>query len=105
MSKIEDQERGNLRFPIGKDIRYQRVTHGSSSAVGVGQALQMSNREILFTTQHPLKRGERVRLAVDWPAMLQDTSRTKLEIRGSVVQSERGRAAVGIASYIVSDSL
>lgn len=102
MSKTKDPEHGNLQFPM--EIRYQRVKRGRGSAVGVGKALQMSSREILFTTQHPLKQGERVRLAVDWPAMLEKDCLTKLEIRGSVVQSEPGRAAVGIASYIVTES-
>ena len=92
-------QREKLRFPIEKDVCYLCVKRGGISAVGVGKTYQISSREVRFTTQYPLRRGERVRLAVDWPAMLGDACLMKLEIRGSVIRSLPGAAAVSIASY------
>ncbi len=95
----ERQQRDKLRFPIEKDVCYQCVERGRISAVGVGKTFQISSREVRFTTQDPLRRGERVRLAVDWPAMLGNACPMKLEIRGSVTRTLPGAAAVNIASY------
>ena len=98
-ASAQGPQRDKLRFPIEKDVCYLSVKRGGSSAVGVGKTYQISSREVRFTTQYPLMRGERVRLAVDWPAMLGDACPMKLEIRGSVIRSLPGAAAVSIASY------
>lgn len=96
---MEDGRRARLRFPIQQDVRYQCVKGSRISAVGVGRTLEISSREIRFTTQHPLKRGQKMRLAVNWPAMLDNTCRMKLEISGWIIQSEAGQAAVKIERY------
>jgi len=87
------------RFPIQQEVRYQCMKGSRISTMGMGTTLQMSSREVQFTTQHPLKEGQKVRLAVNWPAMLDDTCFMKLEIWGWVVHSEPGAAAVKIARY------
>jgi hypothetical protein len=78
----KDPQQDKLRFPIEKDVRYQCMTRGRISAVGVGKTLQISSREVRFTTQDPLKQGQKVLLAVDWPAMLDNTCRMQLQIWG-----------------------
>jgi hypothetical protein len=40
-----------------------------------------------------------MRLAVDWPALLDNTCQMKLEICGWIVHSEPGEAAVRIERY------
>jgi len=70
-----------------------------AAAMGAGRTLGISSREVCFTTEHALKRGERVRVAVDWPAMLDDCCLIKLDIRGSVVQSSPQSATVKIERY------
>ena len=91
--------RDKLRFPIEKDVYYQCLKRGRVSAVGQGRTVQISSDEVCFTTQYPLKQGERVQLAVDWPAMLDNACLMKLEICGSVVRSLAGTAAVKIARH------
>lgn len=86
----EDQRRDKLRFPIEQDVQYQCVKRDRLSAVGVGKTLQISSREVHFTTQHLLMQGERVLLDVDWPARLDSTCLMKLQIYGPVVRSEPG---------------
>jgi len=91
--------RERLRFPIQQDVRYQCVKGSRIFAVGVGKTLEISSREVRFTTQQPLKQGHKVRLAMDWPALLDNTCRMKLEISGWILRSERGEAAVKIERY------
>ena len=96
----EDHGRRTRRvFPIQQDVRYQCVKGSRIFAVGVGKTLEISSREVRLTTQHPLKRGQKMRLAVDWPAMLDNTCRMKLEIYGWILHSEKGEAAVKIERY------
>lgn len=95
----DDGRRGRRRFPIQQDVRYQCLKGSRISDVGVGKTLEISSREVRFTTQHPLKRGQKMRLAVNWPAMLDNTCRMKLEISGWIVDSEQGQAAVKIERY------
>jgi len=95
----EEPKRHKLRFPIQKDVCYRCLRSGDLSAIGVGRTLQISSREVRFTTQHALQLGETVRVAMDWPAMLDNTCLMKLEICGSVVRSELDRAAVKIEKY------
>jgi len=91
--------RGRRRFPIQQDVRYQCVKGSRITLVGVGKTLEIGSREIRFTTQHPLKPGQKMRLAVDWPALLDETCRMKLEIFGWIVESEPAEAAVKIERY------
>jgi len=95
----DDGRRGRRRFPIQQDVRYQCVKGSRISAVGVGKTLEISSREVRFTTQQPLKQGQRMRLAMNWPAMLDNTCSMKLEILGWIVHSEPGEAAVKIQRY------
>lgn len=93
------RRRGQLYFPIQQDVRYQCVKGSRIALAGVGKTHEMSSREIRFSTQHTLKLGDRIRVAVNWPAMLGDTCAMKLEIFGWVVHSEPGSAAVKIERY------
>jgi hypothetical protein len=95
----DNGRRARLRFPIHQDVRYQCVKGSRVFAVGVGKTLEISSREIRFTTQHPLQRGQKMRLAMEWPAMLDKTCRMKLEIAGWIVDSEPGVVAVKIERY------
>jgi len=95
----DDGQRVRRRFPIRQEVRYQCVKGSRILDVGVGKTLEISSREVRFTTQHDLKRGQKMRLAVGWPVMLDHTCRIKLEISGWIVQSEPGKAAVRIERY------
>ena len=71
--------RGHRRFPIQQEVRYQCVKGSRIFLVGVGRTLEISSREVRFTTEHPLEPGQKMRLTMDWPALLDDTCRMKLE--------------------------
>jgi len=86
------------RFPIRQDVRYQ-CQNGSNPTSGTGKTLEISSREVRFTTQHALEVGEPVELAVDWPALLDNTCLMKLFIHGCVVESAPGSAAIRIERH------
>jgi hypothetical protein len=94
-----EERRAPRRFPIQQDVRYQCMKGSRICAVGLGKTLEISSREVRFTTQQPLKRGQKMRLAMDWPAMLDNTCHMKLEISGWIIDSDPGEAAVKIERY------
>ena len=95
----DDGRRLRRRFPIQQDVSYECVKGSKVSTVGVGKTLEVSSSEVRFTTEQPLKQGQKMRLAMNWPAMLDNTCRMKLEIFGWIVDSEPGEAAVRIERY------
>jgi hypothetical protein len=54
---------------------------------------------VLFTTESPLEQGERVELAVSWPALLDDVLPLKLVAQGRLVRIGENQAAIAIDRY------
>jgi hypothetical protein len=59
----------------------------------------MSSGGVLFTTETALPEGERVELAVSWPAQLNDTLPLKLVAMGRLVRTDETQAAIAIERY------
>ncbi|MGA2434169.1 MAG: PilZ domain-containing protein [Bryobacteraceae bacterium] len=90
--------RSAVRFPIEQEVRY-KVFNRNTIEVGSGRTINMSSNGILFTTQRALNPGERLELAVNWPAYLDNRCALKLVTTGRVVRSEDGKAAIAIERY------
>jgi hypothetical protein len=90
--------RAAVRFPIAQDVRY-KVFNRNSIEVGSGKTVNMSSNGVLFTTERALAPGERLEVAVNWPAQLDNKCPLKLVTTGRVVRSEGGRAAIAIERY------
>jgi hypothetical protein len=96
---VRDGKHLRRRFPIQQEVRYQCMKGSRIFAVGVGRTLEIGSREVRLTTQQPLNRGQKMRLAVDWPALLHNTCRMQLQIYGWILHSENGEAAIKIERY------
>jgi hypothetical protein len=90
--------RSSVRFPIEQDVRYKVFTRNTIE-VGLGKTVNMSSKGVLFTTERPLILGERMEVAVNWPAQLDHKCPLKLVTTGRVVRSESGLAAIAIERY------
>jgi hypothetical protein len=102
MSNILRESHGGRlqrRFPILQNVRYQCINGSRILAAGIGKTLEISSRDVRFTTQQPLARGQRIKLSMDWPATLDDNCRMKLEIFGWILRSDRGEASARIERY------
>ena len=87
-------------MPIERDVRY-KVLGGKKTIkqAGLGKTLNMSSGGMLFTTESPLPAGERVEIAVSWPAQLNDTLPLKLVAMGRLVRAEDAQAAIAVERY------
>lgn len=95
-----DDRRASNRMPIERDVRY-KVLGGKKTIkqAGLGKTLNMSSGGMLFTTESPLPAGERVEIAVSWPAQLNDTLPLKLVAMGRLVRAEDAQAAIAVERY------
>src|SRR5258708_20306913 len=99
-------DRGSAnRVRIEGDVRY-KVLGGKKTIkqVGTGKTVNMSSGGVLFTTETPLPEGERVELAVSWPAQLNDTLPLKLVAIGRLVRTDETHAATSIDRYTLKTS-
>lgn len=92
------ERRSAIRFPIEQEVRY-KVFNRNTIEVGSGRTLNMSSNGVLFTTERTLTAGERVELAVNWPAQLDNRCALKLVASGRVVRTESSRAAIALERY------
>jgi c-di-GMP-binding flagellar brake protein YcgR len=92
------ERRSAVRFPIEQEVRY-KVFNRSTIEVGSGRTVNMSSNGVLFTTERTLTTGERVELAVNWPAQLDNRCALKLVTSGRVVRTENSKAAIAIERY------
>jgi len=89
------ERRGATRFPIDQPVRYKVISRNLAET-GHGKTLNISSSGVLFTTEHCLAPGERIELAVAWPARLDHKHALKLVACGRVVRVSDGAAAMVI---------
>jgi hypothetical protein len=95
-----DERRSCDRFPIEREVKYK--IFGSQKnviGIGLGRSLNISSSGVLFTTESNLPAGQRVELAVSWPALLNDVLPLKLVASGRLVRSQGRQAAMAIDRY------
>jgi hypothetical protein len=71
----------------------------SVKQAGLGKTVNMSSGGVLFTTETPLPAGERVEIAVSWPAQLNDVLPLKLVAMGRLVRTGESEAAISVERY------
>lgn len=86
-------------FPINQNIRFECMKGNRLLAAGVGRTVAISSHEVHFTARDLPKPRTRVRLALEWPVLLDSTCPMTLEIHGSVIPGAPGTAAIRIARY------
>ena len=91
--------RATDRFPLENDVRYKLLEAKLSGQTGRGRTQNISSSGILFTTEAQLPLGQRIELAVDWPAKLNEHCGLKLVALGKVVRSSAYAAAINIEKY------
>jgi len=90
--------RSATRFPMDREVRY-RISNRNTIELGSGRTINMASGGILFTTERTLAPGERLEVAIDWPAQLDNKHPLKLVVGGRVVRSEPEYAAMTIERY------
>jgi c-di-GMP-binding flagellar brake protein YcgR len=94
-----DDRRATHRFPIENHVHYKLLETAHAAQTGQGRTRNMSSGGILFSTETRLALGQRIELAVDWPAQLNEHCGLKLVALGKIVRSDTDTAVVTIEKY------
>lgn len=98
LDEEKTDRRSAVRFPISQDVRY-RVYKKATIETGFGKTINISSNGILFTAEREFALGERVEVAVNWPAQLDNKCPLKLVTAGRVMRSEGTTVAIAIDRY------
>jgi hypothetical protein len=66
---------------------------------GTGKTVDISSRALRFTTAVPLRAGDKVKVTLNWPVLLDDTCPLKMVIYGRVVRTDGESATVRIGQH------
>jgi len=81
-----DDRRAYNRLAIEREVRYKVYgVKKTIKTVGTGKTIDMSSGGLLISTESALAEGDRVELAVSWPAQLNDAIPLKLVAFGTCV--------------------
>jgi hypothetical protein len=97
--RTKKQPRAPRKFSIQQEVRYESLGKKGNFGVGKGTSFEVSTEEVWFTTEQDLLRGQRIRLAMNWPVLLNDTCRLQLQICGRIFHTQRGQAALQVKRY------
>jgi hypothetical protein len=87
------------RLLIEREVHYRVLNAKKGEVAAYGKTVNVSGSGVLFTTEHPLAPGDRLEVAINWPAQLNDKSALKLVARGRVVRIVDGVAALEILQH------
>ena len=98
--RINCQERrSKRRFLIEQDVQYERLQGTKVLDAGMGRTVDMSSSAVRFTTASALRCGDKVKVAVSWPVLLDATCRLQMIIYGWVLRSDGNSATVSIGYH------
>ena len=90
------ERRSSRRFPIEQVLTYQSLGVKQDAVSGHGRVVNISSGGILFTSEHELRPGSKLEIAVNWPVRHFDGKGVQLFLHARVVRSEPGRTAAAI---------
>lgn len=93
------ERRSAQRFPLQCPLVFRRRGRRCKGPDYQGETVNMSSTGLLFTTNHSLTPGDRLSIAMSWPAQLEHRWPMKMVLLGEVVRCQNGVAAVKIGQY------
>lgn len=87
------------RFPIERDVHFKTMSKRKQVQDGRGQTINISSAGVLFTTNQPLRLGNRLEVAISWPARLNESVSLQLVAEGRIVRCDDVSAALSIQHY------
>lgn len=93
------ERRSSPRVPVTQDVRFRMRTKRGVPFEGWGYTINMSGSGVLFRSNATPLNGEKLDLAVDWPALRDGPAKVELLLHCRVVRYESNVVAAAIDSY------
>ena len=87
----------SAHYPLRLKLTFSAVTPPVCS--GAGETLQISSRELLFTTNESLAVGQCLRVSLDWPASIENRIPPRIVVSGRILGSGGGQSVMTIDNY------
>jgi hypothetical protein len=68
-------------------------------AYGHGQTVSIGSKSIVFIAEQPLMAGLTADLNLEWPALLDDTVRLQVHLRGNIDKTDENKTFLQIMGY------
>ncbi len=95
----EQERRAKKRFVMERDASYKIQRGLQTIASGAARLLNMSSSGVLFIAEEGLPVGREIELAIDWPAVLNNSCALKLVVNGRIVRCRDRQVAATIERY------
>jgi|SRR5579871_4510133 len=95
VSENNGERRASVRFPMALNLSY-RTAKLIAMPAGSGETINMSSHGVFFVAEHSLAEGERLEMALEWPAPVSRDVPLQLYVIGKVVRSSGRYIAVAI---------
>jgi len=87
-------QRLHRRYPIELDAAFELLSRGRVELSGYARTLNISSGGVLLSANDCLPAGRSIKLAMNWPFLLEGVCQLRLIVRGSIVRSDGTRVAV-----------
>jgi hypothetical protein len=99
MPDISDR-RVRQRYPLRLSVTCRRTESQFSWDPAItGESLNISSKDLLFTTSETFLPGQAIEAFIDWPILLDNRIRLTLVVEGVVVRTAANHAAMRIEKY------
>jgi len=95
---MDNERRVKSRYPLELNARYQSMG-AASPAAGVGQTVNISSSGMLLACRSNIPDGTRLKVFVEWPSLLNGTTRLQLITVGTVIRRDLMGLSIAFESY------
>jgi hypothetical protein len=95
----QTEQRRHRRYLIELDTEFELLSKGRVELIGYARTLNISSGGILLSANDSLPAGGLIKLAVNWPFLLEGVCLLRLMVRGRIVRSDDKRVAVQSTHY------
>ena len=92
-------DRDDHHYPIVLPVCYHARQATTLYAYGHGQTVSIGSKSIVFIAEQPLMAGLTADLNLDWPALLDDTVRLQVHIRGKIDKTDENKTFLLIMGH------
>ena len=93
------ERRSRARYPVELKVQYRTFANGMA-LLGFGRTLNVSSSGLLIATDEPfVQDGSRVRVAMEWPSMLNDQTPLQLIVVCRVIRCQQSGFAAVLERY------
>ncbi len=93
------ERRTSTRFPLAIEVRYALMGCRVQRKTGSGQTIDLSSSGLSFTAGRPLLTGQKLKVAIDWPVLLDGGVQLQLVMSGVVVRTSGTTTALKIQRH------